>query len=378
MSNVATGGASSTGGGAGQGGATGGAPIGGSANAATGNGGSTRGGAGSGGSQGGTGGTCFAVETKSETISVDMYVMFDQSQSMSAMLPGSSPPTTWWNAGRQAFTNFVQDPAAGGIGVGIQFFPYKGSIAGSDPGAPSSSCYVPNYATPEVEIGLLPGNAQALVQAIEAHAPTTFTPTAAALRGAVQHMQAWGAAHPGRQPAVALVTDGYPTECDPQDLPLIAQIAQAAYEGTPRVMTFVVGFESGGSLDNLGLIAKAGGTGDVVSIRAGDISRQFVQALLGVTKSPLPCDFALPSGPNPGSPPDLGQVWVHHVPQPASTPTVIPHVSSLVGCAASGGGWYFDAPNTPTKVLVCPETCSQFAGGSVIVGVGSGCTPQMP
>jgi hypothetical protein len=355
----------------------GGSSNGGSISGGSSNGGSTGGGGGN-GAQVGTGGTtgCFAVDLSSDPVPVDAYVMFDQSQSMITAVPSSSPPATWWTAAQHAFEAFVQDPAAAGIGVGIQFFPYKGSVEGPDPSVPSSSCNVANYETPEVEIGLLPGNAAALVGAIQAHAPTTFTPTAPALQGAIQHMQKWAGSHAGRQAAVVLVTDGFPTECDPQDPSLIAQIAQAAYEGSPRVLTYVVGFEDAGagSLTNLTQIARAGGTGAALLIAGGDISRQFVQALLGVTRSPAPCEFTLPP---PTTPPlDFGHLWMRYAPLGSGVPEVIPYVAALADCGTSSGGWYFDAPSAPTKILTCPQTCRQFAAATISVLYG--CKPTTP
>jgi hypothetical protein len=375
VSSIATGGASATGGSAGKGGRfgeSGGSDTGGSTSGGSSNGGSTNGGTGGGGT-GGTNG-CFAIQVKADAVGVDMYVMFDQSNSMVTSVPSSNPPTTWWTAAQQAFQAFVQDPAAVGMGVGIQFFPYKGSVAGADPNVPGSSCYVPNYETPEVEIGLLPGNAAALVGAVGAHTPTTFTPTAPALQGAVLHMQKWGAAHPGRQAAVVLVTDGFPTECDPQDPSLIAQIAQAAYEGSPQVLTYVIGLEDAGSLTNLTTIARAGGTGPALLIAGSDISPQLVQALLSVTRSPF-CQISLPPA-TPGSPLDVSQLWMQFEPPPSGAPEVIPRVSALADCAASGGGWYFDSPSTPTKMITCPETCRRFAAANVSIMYG--CKPTSP
>jgi hypothetical protein len=345
---------------------------------ATGDGGSTNGGTGNGGTSGGTGGTtgCFAVDLNYEPLPADVYVMFDQSQSMSTAVANSNPPMTWWTAAQQAFTDFVQDPVAAGLGVGIQFFPYKGTVEGPDPNQPSSSCYVPNYETPEVEIGMLPGNNVALIAAVGAHAPTTFTPTAAALQGALQHMQKWAPAHPGRQAAVVLVTDGFPTECDPQDTALIAQIAEAAFEGSPRVLTYVIGLEDAGagSLTNLTQIARAGGTGAALLISGGDIGRQFVQALLSVGRSPAACEFALPPQTTP--PLDVSQLWMQYEPQGSGAPEVIPGVPTLADCASSNDGWYLDAPTAPTKILMCPQTCRRFATGSVTVAYG--CKPTSP
>jgi len=304
---------------------------------------------------------------------VDLYVMFDQSSSMSSQVPGSSPAVSWWETAQQAFASFVDDPRAAGTGVGLQFFPYHGlTDPNRDPSSPSSSCYVPNYETPEVEIGALPANSAAPLQSMQSHAPTTFTPTAAALQGAIQHMQAWGRAHPGRFPAVVLVTDGYPTECDPQDPALIAQLAQQAYQGTPRVLTFVIGFEDGGALDNLNQIAKAGGTSAAVLIGGGNIASQFVDAMNAIPRSLMPCVF----DPQTSPPLDLAKVWVEHVPTATGIPMPVPRVNTAGDCASANEGWYFDAPPpASTKVVLCPQTCQQLAAGSIHIVFGCGPNP---
>jgi hypothetical protein len=335
---------------------------------------------GAGGASGGAAsdaGTCGSIDISTKALPVDVYVMFDQSSSMSAQVPNSKPPVSWWQTAQQAFDTFVQDSRAAGTGVGLQFFPYHGYVdTNNDPTSPTSSCYVPNYETPEVEIGLLPGNASALVQSMQNHAPTTFTPTAAALKGAIQHMQAWGSAHPGRQPAVALVTDGFPTECDPQDPSLIGQLAQQAYQGTPRVLTFVVGFEDGGALDNLNQIAKAGGTGAAVLINGGDIGSQFVTAMLVISATPLSCVFDISSLGNPSQPLDFAKIWVEYVPAATGVPVSIQRLQTLGDCASASNGWYYDAPPpTSMKILLCPQTCQQLAAGSMHIRFGCGPGP---
>jgi hypothetical protein len=311
------------------------------------------------------GAACAAIDVQKEALPVDMYIMFDQSQSMSTAVPNANPPTNWWSVAQQAVSRFVQEPAATGIGVGIQFFPYQGQIE------TTGSCNVASYAVPEVDIGILPGNTGALQAAIQNHAPTTFTPTAAALQGAIQYMQQYGPQHPGRQPVVVLVTDGYPTECDPQDPSLIAQIAQAAYEGTPRIMTFVVGFESGGGLDNLHQIAKGGGTGEAFLISGGDIGAQFVQAMLGISTTPLDCGFDVPTTTSTGAQIDLSQVWVEYVSAATRVPLTITQLSNLGQCTGAAEGWYFDAPPPNSKkIMICPQTCRKFAAGSMHIKYG--------
>jgi len=320
---------------------------------------------------------CTTIEAAADPMPLDLYVMFDQSSSLSAAVAGASPPITWWQAAQTGVTNFVEDPRAVGTGVGIQYFPYHGSIAGPDPGVPSSSCYVPNYATPEVEIGLLPGNASAIVQSIQSHAPTTFTPTAAALEGAIQHMQAWGAAHPGRQPAVVLVTDGFATECDPQDPSLIAELAKAAYDGSPRVVTFVVGLEDGEALDNLSQIAKAGGTSNANLIKGGDIAAQFVDVMLGLAVPPAVCSYPVPPSLDPANQTlNLNEVVVTFMPAAIGVPEHIPRLDDVGQCASASDGWYYDAPPPNSKaIFLCPSTCSKFATGSIYIKFGCMPTP---
>jgi hypothetical protein len=47
---------------------------------------------------------------------------------------------------------------------------------------------------------------------------------------------------------------------------------------------------------------------------------------------------------------------VNLVYQSGSTSTTIPRVSNAAAC--SGDGWYYDNPTTPTKITMCPSTCS--------------------
>ena len=315
---------------------------------------------------------CASRDLSVEALPVDMYIMFDQSSSMSAPVPNANPPATWWQTAQAAVAGFVQDPRAAGIGVGIQFFPYKGSVAGPDPNVASSSCFIPNYVTPEVEVGLLPGNAGALVNSIQGHAPTTFTPTSSALQGAIQHMKAWGPQHAGRQPVVVLVTDGFPTECDPQDPSLIAQIAKTAYDQDPRVLTFVVGFQTGEALDNLGQIAKAGGTVSAFLIKDGDIGAQFVDAMLGISTTPLSCVFDVPPSPDPTTEQiNLNAVSVQYVPAATHIAQYIQRLQNAGQCDSAPDGWYYDAPPPDSKkVNMCPQTCKKFAAGAMHIKFG--------
>ncbi|MEO5727514.1 MAG: hypothetical protein ABI134_15015, partial [Byssovorax sp.] len=63
---------------------------------------------------------CAAESTKAEQLPLDMYIMLDQSGSMSDPVAGGA---TRWAAVTSAFKTFVNQPGAADIGVGIQYFP---------------------------------------------------------------------------------------------------------------------------------------------------------------------------------------------------------------------------------------------------------------
>jgi len=168
-------------------------------------------------------------------------------------------------------------------------------------------------------------------------------------------------------------TDGFPTECDPQDITDIATIVQNAFNTEPKVRTFVVGFNLGPGGSNLDALAEAGGTGKPFLIDKGDIGAQFVNAMLSISSTTLQCKFDLPAPPM-GMALDINQVAVTYTPSATSMEAQVPKLQGLSDCDINmGNGWFFDSPTNPTKILVCPGTCSKFAAG--VVKTSSSCTP---
>jgi hypothetical protein len=380
---------SPTSGGAGGQGASGG--VGGSG----GSGGTMEGGAGGlalGGS-GGAGGIeeCVGVTTEAKKLPLDMYVIVDQSGSM---LEQAGPKTRWQHV-VDALTGFVsQSPATDGIGLALQYFPLTlvgdPCVACSDMaccqacGANSTSCIngvctcsstsavscnAGDYAAPEVPMTTLPAAAPLIVGSLAQHTPSGGTPTKPALAGALAYMQPWAAAHPLAKSVVVLATDGVPSGCVGNDIAAVAGLAGSAANANPPVLTFVVGV--GSETQALDAVAQAGGTGSAFVVDVGgDVTQDFVDAMNAIREAVVACEYLIPE-PADGSMVDFDLVNVSLTPS-AGAPITVPQVGGEAACGAAGG-WYYDAPVAPTKLLLCPATCDALeadAGAKLDVVLG--------
>ena len=282
---------------------------------------------------------------------LDIYIMLDQSGSMDDTVSGGG---TKWTAVTSALNSFLTQPGLTGFSVGLQYF-------GLETGGFGDSCTASDYATAAVEIAALPGAAGALTTSINAHSPTTATPTSAALQGAVDHAKAWAGAHQGDVTAVVLATDGDPSECD-TSMPNIDAIAAAAWNGTPKVATFVIGV--GSSLSNLNGIAAAGGTTSAFLVdTGGNVNMQFLAAMNAIRNS-ASCTYQIPL-PMGGGNVDYTQVNVVFTPNGGSQIT-IPNVANKMACPATGDGWYYDNPAAPTSIILCEHTCGGVQTSGVV------------
>jgi hypothetical protein len=301
----------------------------------------------------GVGGGCATTTQQAQKIPLDMYIMLDQSGSMDLSVGNG----TRWDAVTSALKTFIQQPQSAGLGVGIQFF-------GVGPDTFNDSCTASDYANPltpdgngqpGVEIATLPGNATALVNAINAHSPNTLTPTSAALQGLVDHAAAWQQAHPDHVVVAVFATDGDPTECDTNQSNINA-IAAAAFAGPQKIKTFVIGV--GSSLTALNGIASAGGTNMAYLVDTNpQASQAFLMALNAIQGSSLACNYIIPPPPM-GQQPDYGALNVEYTPGGGGQPVLIPNVANQAACPANGNAWYYDNPAAPTQIIFCNATCN--------------------
>lgn len=335
---------------------------------------------------------CATSVVKADKIPLDLYVMLDQSGSMSDAVSGGG---TKWSTVTSALGTFLQQPGLDGVSVGIQYFgvppgggacsvlsctvdadcgasacgPCVANVCVGFFGGASDSCTASDYATPSVEIAPLPGVASQIVSSMGMHSPTTGTPTSAALQGAVDHAKAWKQSHPSDAVVAVFATDGDPSECD-TSLPNIDAIAAAALAATPSIMTFVIGV--GPSLSSLNGIAAAGGTSQAFLVdTGGNVNQQFLAAMNAIRHAALGCQYLIPT-PTDGSTPNFGAVNVVYQPMGGNAQT-FPYVMDPASCPANGNGWYYDNPTTPTQIILCPASCTLVEGdmtGEVDVTLG--------
>jgi Mg-chelatase subunit ChlD len=295
---------------------------------------------------------CAAETQKAEPVPLDLYIMLDRSGSMQ----GSK-----WSSTVTAINAFVNDSQSAGIGVGLDFFP------------DSPECSVGTYSTPSVPIGILPGNAGNVAGALSSTSPTGGTPTLPAMQGALSYAQTHAIKNPSHVVVIVLATDGQPNNCS-SSVSGVSNIAQQGANGTPKVLTFVIGV--GSALSNLNQIAQAGGTKSAFIVdTTGNVGQQFIDALNAIRGAALACEYLIPT-PEAGTVDPL-KVNVTFTPD-GGQPETWPKYANQAACPPTGSGWYYDNDTSPTKILLCPGTCSMVKNTKGQVDVLFGCATQGP
>ena len=255
--------------------------------------------------------------------------------------------------------------------------------------ASQTVCTLSDYTTPEVPIGSLPGNAQALLDSLERYTPAQnpfgLTPTGPALEGAISYARSWAEEHPERKSIVVLATDGAPTGgCNPSRRAEIAALASVGARASVPVQTYTVGVfapedpdnpdaDSSEGPDNIREIAEKGEGQAFVISDQDDVAAQFVAALNSVRGHGLKCDFQIPP-PETGEALDYGQVNVKFTPKAGEEAETIPYLDKDMVCDEEGGWYYeYDANNRPRSIKTCETTCDRFTSsvtGNVAIQVG--------
>jgi len=302
--------------------------------------------------------SCAESSNQAEVVPADVFILVDQSISMedNRVNPADPSSPTRWEALTTAIKAFIESPSSEGLRVGLQYFGLtkNGAVL----------CDPEDYNGADVEIGELPGNAEALLDSLDAHFPSSSTPSVPALEGALRHAKAWALEHPDRPVVVVFATDGYPTECERNSIPELQAVAAEYAQGTPRIPTFVVGI---GQVSNLKLVAQAGGTQKAFFVADCPTAVEDLTVMLErIASSPAICEYQLPELQE-GEFLDKSKINLAYYPDKGVGGEALRQVS---GEAACGDGWHFDDNARPTKVIACPETCRRLGGGTVDLVVG--------
>jgi Mg-chelatase subunit ChlD len=304
-------------------------------------------------------GACLATSAQAELIPLDMIILLDRSGSMSG---------TKWDGSTNALKTFVNDPASAGINVGIVYFPIDNPPDGN-------SCNYLHYDELVVPVAELPGNAPAMVTSIDAEDPNGGdTPTYGGLKGALFNATAHQTANPTHKVIVVFASDGDPNNCPGNEntIPVIAGLASSALNFN-GVQTYVIAIQ-GATLANLNQIALAGGTMQAYDVTAN--VAQFSQKMAEIRAAALSCEFIIPDAPAPQQF-DPEKVNVSYTPGGQGDPQTLPQATNFADCGATPG-WYYDNNTDPTKILLCPASCTTVqADSSAEIGVLFGCKTEV-
>jgi hypothetical protein len=311
---------------------------------------------------------------------------------------------------------FVTSPESAGVDVAIQYFnPPDQGRGGGVPAVDDDVCTGVFHSTPDVPMGRLPDNAQALVDSLDAAGANGTTPTVGALAGGVQYCEDFQAQNPDEHCVVVLVTDGLPHGCglcqmdqamgcfDPASLDTLAPLAAAGLAAGVQTFTVAMDGVPAEGFTLLDAIAAAGGTDctppdpgnescnvsstgsaglveTLTAIRESVTVTETVTEVETVTETEtLECQWGIPAPPEDQGALNPDRVNVT-LALDGGDPEIITSVESEADCATTGGvGWYYDNPEAPTIIFACPESCATIQNAEdPSIQILLGCARQVP
>ncbi len=295
--------------------------------------------------------SCVSATRQAEPVPLAMLVLVDRSGSMAG---------DKWDAATKAIRAFADRSEVVGMKMGLQFFPPIGT---------ANACTAASYEALAVPIAPLPDNVLPIQQKIAQAVPDGSTPMGPGLAGSIGAMRAFIAKEPMHQGVVILVTDGDPAGCSGDSVGGVAATAAGGVKPVadePSVRTFAVGMD-GASFGSLDQIASAGGGAPkAFNVGAGAAAQQaLVDALDEIRAGVLGCEYTLPAPPPSEGVLDLEKVDIEFTAGKNDPPTTIRKVASAAACGATTGGFYYDDPNEPTRVVLCPASCTDVRRGTL-------------
>jgi hypothetical protein len=306
---------------------------------------------------------CSSTSAMAKPLPVDIFFLIDRSGSMTisvgTLRRDSGASVSRWESIVEALTNFAQAPASAGLQIGLGYFPGTTSF---------DECSPPQYSTPSVPIGELPGVANDFISSLMRTFPDGGTPTLPGIEGAIQYARQRETML-GRRTAIALATDGQPNSCNSSLQTVSDAVRMAAMQG---IYTFVIGV--GNSLQVFNSIAAAGGTNTaylVENATPNELGMAFRNVQMQAAA--LACSYMVPPPPA-GQTIDSNRVGVRFTPNANPIAAFdIPMVPTRADCGPTGG-YFFDDLATPTSVTLCEASCKKVnTSGEGSVSVVFGC-----
>ena len=87
-----------------------------------------------------------------------------------------------------------------------------------------------------------------------------------------------------------------------------------------------------------------------------------------VDMAAIPCIYAIPDPDDPTLELDYERVNVYFTP-PEGEPELLINVDNEAACA-DAHAWYYDDPDEPTAIRLCPAVCGIGAEGTVEIALG--------
>lgn len=249
---------------------------------------------------------------------------------------------TYWDVTVNELVRFANDPRSAGISLALTYFGNQ------------DECDAQTYQTPDVGMGALPEHAAAITRSLMNTLPLSFgTTTRPALEGALlfARQRAQSPGYNARM-VILLVTDGEVDEGDcPSDntVSSVVRVAATGFAQNPPVPTYIFMTSTSLALDEA---ARAGGTerSILADLRQPGALSAALNRVSEREISGLPCEYDMPA-----------QYFVR-VNNPSLVNltrdgVAIGRVEGSQACTQKGG-WYYDNPQKPTRILTCPSTCA--------------------
>jgi len=155
------------------------------------------------------------------------------------------------------------------------------------------------------------------------------------------------------------------------DIEAVAMTAAAGFDGAVSIPTYVLAVAGGEELtERLHSIAIAGGTEQAINADPTALTQLFGE-IRNQELAGLPCEYNLPAEYATSNDPNLVNLTFGG--------NTLARVSGDAECAAAaGGGWYYDNPTDPTRIIVCSTTCDTFkvAAADQTVDIALGCPTE--